>query len=218
MKLKEIWEYMKSEDGVIPALITAGAIIGGKLIEASGKKKDIEFQTEQLDIAKQEQRDIAKTQDILEARTREEQLEFLKSAYGPGGEAEIKAATFTPPDEAVFERMRELGLEDITEAGRFAQQAQAEQFAGRGLGTSSISIGAGQRLAQRTGRNIGRFETDMARQQFEAQSRFEQLQAAENARVQQAQAEMASQFASFIGPSVFETALAHTPFPSTVIS
>lgn len=198
---KEIWEYMKSEDGAIPALIGAGGLIGGGILSLFGKKKEREWQTEQSRRQFLEQWRMGRAQDITGATTRAEQLEFLG---GPGGLPDITAAEFTAPDEAVFERMRQLGVEDITESGRFQQQAQAEQLAGAGLGVSSIGMGAQQRMAQRTGREIGRFETGIAQQQYQAQIRYEQLVAADAARVQQAQAEKASLLAGYMGPDVEE--------------
>jgi len=178
--------------------LTAAAIAGGiagPVFDFLGGSADREYQATQTQQQNLQQFIMSRAGDLLGAKVGKRRRGYLEDI------PEYQPYEYTAPDEAVFERMRQLGIEDISEAGRQAELLQAERLAGAGLGMSSIGIGAGQRMAQRTARELGRFETDIARQQAEAQLRYEQLMAAEQAKAHAAAVEMAGMFAEYETPT-----------------
>jgi len=190
--------------GAAIAGLAAGA---GHLLDFLGKpaeRRDVRESQYKKDV---QQYGMSRAADILEADTRAAQMEFLKGAL-----PEIEEYQFTAPDEAIYDRLRTLGVEDISELGRFQQQAQAESMAARGLGASSLGIGASQRLAQRTAREIGRFEAGLAEQEARARFAYEQARAAEAGRVQSAQFEQAKLLGGLVGPTAEEVTAEYEPF------
>ncbi len=139
---------------------------------------------------------ISFEQDLMGARTRESQMDFLR-----GSLPEIEEFDYGDVDTDIYDRLRQIGVEDITQLGYQQQQGLGEAMAGRGMGASSAYLGARGRLGQRTAREVGRFEAGIAQQQADKQMQLNQLQAAESARVQAARTQQATALGAYVGPT-----------------
>lgn len=150
-----------------------------------------------------EQWGLGTEQDILEATTRQKQKEALEKYYA---ENPITSYAYTKPNEEIYRKITELGLSDIREQGQQAQASQAEAMAARGLGASSMNIGASQRLEERVQGSLAELEANYAMQEAQRQMQYEQLMAQEQARVQGVQSERDTLLAGYIGPTSEEVA------------